>query len=274
VVALLLVALQVAEGFEDFPNVELAFLTVGPLLAGQELRRRQRLVEALDERARQIEDEEQAFVALFVQRERARVARELHDIVAHNLAVIVVQAGAGRLAAPGEDDAVAHGRMETIRGAAEQALGEMGRLVDVIHADAGSRADALRAVVAQAESAGLTVDLVLRPDDDAVRAVLGDDGVQIVREGLTNAIKHAPGSRVDVRLVRLADGLDIDIRDRGAAETDSIVAGLGARAGLRGVRERVEMAGGWLQVGPDGSGWRLRAWLPTGVTATADTPAG
>lgn len=95
-------ALQAETGFADFPNVEIAFITLAPWWAGQEVRRRRLLVRELDQRTRELETEEAAFARLSMRRERARIACELHDVVSHHLAVMVIHAGAGRLAAPAE----------------------------------------------------------------------------------------------------------------------------------------------------------------------------
>jgi signal transduction histidine kinase len=112
----LAVALQVEMGFADAPNLEIAVQTLPLWWAGVEVRRRRRLVNELARRTRELAAEEEAFVQLSVRRERARIARDLHDIVSHHLAVMVIQAGAGRLAEPWQAD-VATERFGTIRDA-------------------------------------------------------------------------------------------------------------------------------------------------------------
>ena len=102
-------AIQVHMGFADAPNLEILIGTLPPWWGGCEVRRRRLLVRQLADRTRELEAEEEAFVRLSVQRERARIARDLHDIVSHHLALMVVQAGAGRLADPWhEDNAAGH----------------------------------------------------------------------------------------------------------------------------------------------------------------------
>ena len=259
----LMAALQVATGFEDFPNIELTFLTLGPWWAGREVQLRRLLSDELANRAAQLEAEEDAFVDLSVQRERGRIARELHDIVAHHLAVIVVQAGAGRMAASVEDAAAAE-RLRSVARAGREALAELARLLDVIQPDARQhpdRADRLAALLEQVRAGGLDVDVQLSPTARTVHAALGDDALQIVREGLTNAMKHANGARVVLRLELAGDWLEVDVRDSGAV-TPSSLADAGAGLGLRGMRERIESGGGTLQAGPDGGGWLLHARLP------------
>ena len=133
-VAALIVAMQVGMGFSEFPNVEISFVTVIPFWVGYQVRLRSSLVSRLAQRTRELRQEQDAFARLSVQRERARIARELHDIVAHHLAVIVVQAGAGWMAARAPSQ-LASERFATIRHAGGQALAEMARLVDLLHAD-------------------------------------------------------------------------------------------------------------------------------------------
>src|SRR5579884_2370268 len=99
-VVALMVAIQIHLGFADAPNAEIAITTLPVWLGGREVRRRRWLVRELSERTRELELEEEAFVELAVQHERARIARDLHDIVSHHVALMVVQAGAGRLADP------------------------------------------------------------------------------------------------------------------------------------------------------------------------------
>jgi signal transduction histidine kinase len=270
-VASLVAAMQVSVGFAEFPNVEILFLTLAPWWVGWEVGRRRRLVSALDERTRELEAEQEAFVRLSVRRERARIARELHDIVAHHLAVIVVQAGAGRMAAA-ESDTPASERLASIRQSGDQALAEMSRLVDIIHADSGASrdgADRLRALVEDAKAAGLEVDLTPLPGEVRLPAQIEDDALRIVQEGLTNAMKHAPGARVSIRLALTGDSLEIEVRDRGGG-TASSLAQTGAGLGLSGMRERIESLGGSIEAGPcPEGGWRVDARLPAAVRSLA-----
>jgi len=270
----LVVAAQVAEGFSEFPNVEIGFGTLAPWWVGWEVGRRRRLVGALGERTRELEAEQKAFVELSLRRERARIARELHDIVAHHVAVIVVQAGAGRMAGV-EQGTPATERLASIRQSGDQALAEMSRLVDIIHADAargGSTEGRLHALVADATAAGLEVDVIPPPAQVDLPAEIEDDALRVIQEGLTNAMKHAPGAGVSIRLDLTATSLEIEIRDRGGG-ADSGLAQSGARLGLSGMRERIEALGGSLDAGPCDGGWRLRARLP-GYAVAASTPLG
>jgi signal transduction histidine kinase len=134
----LIVASQLAVGLGEFPNAEILFVTLAPWWVGWEVGKRRRLVAELEERTGELEAAQDEFVELSLRRERARIARELHDIVAHHLAVIVVQAGAGRMAGPTAETPPRE-RLASIRQSGDQALAEMARLVDLIHADRRGR---------------------------------------------------------------------------------------------------------------------------------------
>jgi signal transduction histidine kinase len=263
-VAALVVAMQVGMGFSEFPNVEIAFVTLIPFWVGYEVGLRSSLVARLAQRTRELHNEHDAYAQLSVRRERARIARELHDIVAHHLAVIVVQAGAGRIAAraPGQR---ASERFATIRESGGQALEEMARLVDILQTDESSEHHITRKwqlLVDEARASGLDVRIGPLPADARLPGAVADDAYRIVREGLTNAIKHAPGADVTVRIARSGDRLQIAVRDdgfRNGVRLDETGAGLG----LVGMRERVESIGGTLAAGPDADGgWLLRASIP------------
>ena len=137
-VAAMIIAMQVAMGFSEFPNVEILFPTLVPYWAGREVGLRNALVRRLAQRTAELHAEQAAFAELSVQRERARIARELHDIVAHHLAVVVVQAGAGRMARLGPSQRTSE-RFDAIRQGCGQALAEMSRLVGIIEAETSER---------------------------------------------------------------------------------------------------------------------------------------
>lgn len=240
--------------------VPLLLVTVAPWCAGRLVRSRRELVAALADRNRQLEAEQEALAALAVRRERARIARELHDIVAHHLAVMVIQAGAGRLAAP--DDGA---RFAGIREAGQEALAELERLVALLQPDeAAARPRALDSLLGQVRAAGLQLDYEPLPEGVRIAPAVEDGAYRVIQEALTNAMKHAAGSVVRVRLAVRSGALEIDVRDDGAVVRSPLAAsGLGL--GLAGMRERVEALGGGLDAGPraDG-GWRLQARLPLG----------
>jgi signal transduction histidine kinase len=257
-VVALAVAIQIHVGFADAPNAEIAIATLPPWWGGLEVRRRRELVAELANRTRELEAEEESFVALSVQRERARIARDLHDIVSHHLAVMVIQAGAGRLAEPWQADAAA-ARFETIRDAGVQALGEAERLVTLLHAG-GAGAPRLTPLLERARATGARV--VVMPPDLALALDVEATAHRIVQEALTNAMKHAPGAAVQVDVELTDTNLVITVGNEGVAER-SPIAQTGSGLGLAGMRERLAALGGSIEAGPlaDG-GFRLRARLP------------
>jgi signal transduction histidine kinase len=264
-VGTLVVAMQVNAGFSEFPNVEIAFPTLVPFWVGYQVRLRSSLVRCLAARTRELDDEQIAFAELSVRRERARIARELHDIVAHHLAVVVVQAGAGRVAALGPGQ-LAPDRFAVIRQSCDQALTEMARLLEILHAEDLDAHDDLtdkwRVLIEQARAGGVDLQINTMPSGLRVPREVEDDAYRVIREGLTNTIKHAPGAHVRVRLSLEDHYLDISIHDDGARDTGQL-GGTGAGFGLVGMRERLQATGGTLEAGPDpGGGWRLHVTIP------------
>jgi signal transduction histidine kinase len=267
-VAALLVALQVAEGLTDFPNLEFTFETLPPWWVGRQIRLRGEVVRALAERTEELEAEQDAFARLSVRRERARIARELHDIVGHHLAVMVVQAGAGRMSATGNSERAIQ-QFESIRQSGGQALAEMARLVDILHADRGGAdgRDRFRLLIDQASAGGLEVDVTPLPVQVMLPNDVEDAAFRVVQEGLTNAMKHAPGAEVHVRLIAHGEDLEVEVRDAGAVD-GSALAKTGSGLGLTGMRERIESIGGSLDAGPEAhGGWCLSARLPMAVNS-------
>ena len=269
IAAALIAAAQIHMGFADFPNVELAFIFLGPWWIGLQIGRRRRLIAELRKRTAELEAEQDAFARLSVRHERARIAHELHDIVAHHLAVIVVQAGAGRLA-PADDTGKAAEHLGAIRQAGDQALAEIARLVDILQVDQpdeGAGLVRLRVLVDQANAAGANVGFEPLPHGTSLPPEIEEQAYRVVREGLTNAVKHAPGAPVQVRLAAHDDALEVEVRNAPAAGSSPLAA-TGSGLGLSGMRERVEAIGGTLAAGPtDDGGWRLAAQLPLAVAA-------
>jgi signal transduction histidine kinase len=254
-VALLLVAL-VLSGDSAAPFV---LATVGPWAAGYVVRSRQELIGALRDRTRELEAEQDAFARLAVRRERARIAHELHDIVAHHLAVMVIHAGAARMGSGGGE------RLDSIRSAGDQALAEMTRLVAMLGADDDGQPEQgrLALLVDQARATGLDLRATPLPADVRLAPEVEEGAYRFVQEGLTNAMKHAPGSTVELRLAVRAGAVEIELSDSGA-KGPSALAKTGSGLGLGGMRERIEALGGTLEAGPVvGGGWRLHARVPT-----------
>src|SRR5262245_20304375 len=236
--------------------------------AGFALRGRTFQAEAAEERAAQAERDREAAARVAVAEERARIARELHDIVAHAVSVMVLQVGATRHKLPAvlEDEKRA---LTDVERAGRRALTEMRRLLAAMRRE-GEEAeltpqpglDGLDALLAEVNRAGLPVELHV--DGDPVPLPRGIDlsAYRIVQEGLTNALKHANASDADVTVRYRPDELEIEIRDNGLGS--STTDGLGH--GLVGVRERVKIYGGEMSAGTaNGGGFVLSTRLPLGI---------
>ena len=239
--------------------VPLVLVTAIPWAAGAAVRSRQGLLDSVRRRTQDLESERDALARLSVQRERARIARELHDIVAHHLAVIVVQAGAGRMSQ--SDPADATERLSRIRQSGEQALSEMERLVDLLQTSEETEGRRIDVLLEQAEVAGLKLNASRLPGELSLSPDAESLAYRIVQEGLTNAMKHAPGSEVRLRITASPDQLEIELWNSAGGEP-SLLAQTGSGLGLRGLRERLEALGGRLEAAPDGRGWCLRADIP------------
>ena len=239
--------------------------------AGRALGERELVAEDLAARVRELEDEREAHAALSVRYERARIASELHDIVAHAISVMVVQASAGQRIA--HDPAATASTFEAIAGAARQAEQDMGRLVTLLGDEDGvGEAPDLALVeelVARAAGSGLDVTLRLEGDRDGLPASLGETAYHVVQEGLTNALRYAAGAAVCVSVRGDREALLVEVVNP-ATRAETALAGVGTGHGMQGLRERVTACGGTLAAGPtpDG-GWRLAARLPRHVTAAA-----
>ena len=235
--------------------------------AGYALRERAERAEAAEERAAQAEREREAAARVAVAEERARIARELHDIVAHAVSVMVLQVGAVRHKLP---DAPAEDR-DALRGverAGRTALAEMRRLLAAMRRD-GDEAellpqpglDGLDSLLDEVGRAGLPVELHVDGEPFPLPRGVDLSAYRIVQEGLTNALKHARASNADVTFRYGLDELQIEVRDNGQGSATS--DGLGH--GLVGVRERVKIYGGEMSAGTTtGGGFVLSTRLPLG----------
>ncbi|HEY5872962.1 MAG TPA: sensor histidine kinase [Gaiellaceae bacterium] len=233
--------------------------------AGFALRMRGEQAEAAEERAAQAEREREAGARVAVAEERARIARELHDIVAHSVSIMVLQVGAIRHKLPemlAEDRDALKGVERTGRGA----LAEMRRLLGAMRRDGDGvelaphpGVDRLDSLLEDVGRAGLPVRLHVDGEPFPLPRAIDLSAYRIVQEGLTNAIKHAHASRVDVTFQYASDELHIEVRDDG----DGVSASDGLGHGLVGIRERVKIYGGEMTVGaaPEG-GFVLGARLP------------
>jgi len=236
-------------------------------LAGFALRERAAQAEAAEERAAAAEREREAAARVAVAEERARIARELHDIVAHAVSVMVLQVGAVRHKLPDAlaEDADALRGVETTGRAA---LAEMRRLLGAMRRDGDSpelspqpglgRLDSL---VVEVTRAGLPVRLHVEGEPFPLPRAIDLSAYRIVQEGLTNALKHAHASEADVTLRYAPEEVQIEVRDDGDGGPPSD----GPGHGLVGVRERVKIYGGEMSAGrATGGGFVLSTRLPLG----------
>jgi signal transduction histidine kinase len=200
-----------------------------------------------------------------VAEERARVARELHDIVAHAVSVMVLQVGAVRHKLPDQLDEE-RDALSSVERAGRTALAEMRRLLAAMRRE-GDEAelapqpglDRLNSLLDEIGRAGLRVRLHVDGEPFPLPRAIDLSAYRIVQEGLTNALKHAHASQADVTVHYLSDELTLEVRDDG--EGASTNNGLGH--GLVGIRERVKIYGGEMSVGtPTGGGFLLSTRLP------------
>ena len=240
--------------------------------AARALREREEVARQLAERARELEEEREAHAALSVRYERARIASELHDIVAHAISVMVVQASAGQRLAARDPEATAEA-FEAIADAARQAEQDMTRLVALL-GDEGAIGAApdlslLEDLVARASGSGLDVTLRLEGEREGLPAPVVETAYRIVQEGLTNALRYAAGAAVRVLVRGDREALLVEV-ENAPARREVALAGAGTGTGLQGLRERVGSCGGTLEAGPSpAAGWRLTALLPRRVAATS-----
>ncbi|MFE3470157.1 sensor histidine kinase [Streptomyces sp. B27] len=201
--------------------------------------------------------------------ERTRIARELHDVVAHHMSVITVQADSAPYRISGLPKA-AEEEFTAIAAAARESLGEMRRLLSVLRSDGteGDRApqpglDRLQQLVEATVRAGLPVDLSLSKELGEVPPAVDLSAYRIVQEALANVVRHAPGARTRVLVATDIDHLVVLVVNGPAAGRSSPLETSGTGHGLVGMRERVRLTGGTLDVGPlpDG-GFRVAARIP------------
>ncbi len=230
--------------------------------------RRQRLA-ALEQRAVRAESERELLARQAVLDERARIARDLHDIVAHGMSVMVVQAGAARRVVATQPDRAAQA-LEHIQETGRQALSEMRRMLGVLRNDDDAAALApqptigdLDDVVQNCVEAGIPAEIIIEGSSPQTAAGIEMTGYRIVQEALTNVIKHAGVSaHAAIRVTYLPDRLRVEVTDDGDGATSRQLSETTGH-GLIGMRERVELYGGSFHAGPrPGGGFRVAATIP------------
>jgi signal transduction histidine kinase len=267
VVGIPLAAIEPGQPFSASDAVFIAVAFAGPVVVGRAIRRRHQRERHLESRAVDLVRERDASASEAIAYERARIARELHDVVAHAISVIVLQARGGRRMLP-DDAPQTSEALDAIERAGEQALTEMRRLLGMLRQDDDALALApqpgLRRIdelVASITSAGMPVDVTVEGEPVELPPGVDVSAFRIVQEALTNALKHAGPARARVIVRYRAHDLELEILDDGHGSGH----GDGGGHGLHGIRERVAIYGGELESGRrPGGGYALKARLPLG----------
>jgi signal transduction histidine kinase len=242
-----------------------AIFAVGVWIVGRTVRARTATASELEERATTLEREREEHARRAAVEERARIARELHDVIAHSVSVMVVQAGAGEEVLRRDPDRAAD-VLRSIQETGRQALSEMSRLLGILreHGDElglvpqPGIAD-LGSLLEQTRGAGLPVELTVEGEERSLPRGVEVSLYRIVQEALTNTRKHAGPACATVRLRYSGVQVAADIEDDGAGSRN----GYGGGNGLIGMRERVAVYGGCLEAGPrPGGGYLVRARIP------------
>jgi signal transduction histidine kinase len=252
-------------GRVDLASIGPFVLLVAAVLVGESRRKEAEAVTALDASQAAMEESVREQTAM---EERAAIARELHDIVAHHLSVIAVQSETARLTSP-KLSADARGRFEAIAATARDALTETRRLLGVLREDVDGEADRapqpgldrLGELVDTARDAGSSVRLVLQGKAVPLPAGIDLAAYRIVQEALTNARRYAPGAAVDVEITYEDDTLALRVRDHGPGPAEDLLTG----HGIVGMRDRATLAGGTFSCGAaEGGGFVVDVALPVG----------
>ncbi len=247
-------------------------------LIGRVVSTRRAYTAALEERARAAESNQRALAEQAVADERRRIARELHDVVAHHVSVTgVLATGARRVLR--RDPKAADEALATIEETSRTALREMRRLLTVLHSDAEPDVElapqpdlaGIDALVDQIREAGVPVSLRVEGIPQALDPGIALTIYRIVQEALTNTLKHAGEATAEVRLVFGAQWLVLEVGDTGRGPSPG---GNGAGHGLVGMRERVSLYGGTLRIGPrPGGGFRVYARIPIDALGSSSSVA-
>ena len=276
VLALLLVYLGIVVSFGVFRevdrvgNVMVQTLLFGGLwIIGNLFRTRRIRLESAEQVLAVLEAEQDRLAREAVQDERARIARDLHDIIGHTLNIIVVQAGAARTVFESRPDQALES-LNSIETTARQSLSDMDRMLGILRPSEAETPpfgpqpglEQVDRLAEQFTEAGLPVEVNVAGERRKLPASLDLSAYRIVQEALTNTLKHAGPARARVAISYLAGKLELDIVDDGQGSGDG-GNNAGAGRGLIGMRERVSLFGGELDVGPDPEGgFRVHASLP------------
>jgi signal transduction histidine kinase len=268
-----------------FVQTELAIFVAWVL--GNWSRDRRTHIETIEERARRLENEREERAERAVVAERERIARELHDVVAHHVSVIVIQAGAA-LRALDRRPTDARAAVEAIDATGRQALGDMRRMLGILGRAGGDgqagtgggsaealapmpSLDRLGELLEQVHAVGLPVELSVAGEPRPLEPGLELSAYRIIQEALTNVLKHAPGSRARIAVRYGPSTLEVEIVDQGPGKgrTRPMRAFDESGHGLIGMRERVAVFGGTFEASPVGRGFRVAVTLPLGAASSA-----
>jgi signal transduction histidine kinase len=259
--------LSASTQIEVGPFVPIIYIiTIGSWLGGRVALSRARMTGQLEARNTELRAERELFAAESVRYERARIARELHDIVAHCLSVMVVQASAGQRVADSDRDGMALA-LASVAEAAAQAQEEIGRLVELLAAEPevgpSANLQMIDELVRRAAVTGLRVSCQFAGSFDDLSPAASQAAYRVVQEALTNALKYAPGAPVTVTIRSEGGQVAVSVENAVPEERPSGLEHSGGQYGLASMRERVMACGGTLTAGPvPAGGWRVRALLP------------
>jgi signal transduction histidine kinase len=239
-------------------------VVAAPVAAGRIVRRQREQQRRLEELTLHLERERERGARAAVAEERTRIARELHDVVAHGVSVIAIQSDAAEAALDRDPD-LARQPLRAIRGSARDAMTEMRRLLGVLRSDDDTSGNAPQPGLAQladlVEHTGVPVTLEVRGEPRRLPAGVDISAYRIVQEALTNVRKHAGAVPTTVQIVWSEKRVELAVRDHGPGPGGAPAGGQGH--GLVGMRERVRLLGGELHTGAaSGGGFEVRAMLP------------
>jgi signal transduction histidine kinase len=242
--------------------------TVAVILFGEVVHSRRLLLEQYADRATRAEAERDAEAERRVSDERLRIARDVHDVLAHTVSVMTVQAGVATDAVDRDPGAV-RSALARVRSAGKEATTELRATVAVLRGAVPAETaptpglDRVGELVDGARAQGLDVELSIDLDGAGIESLTGLTAYRVVQESLTNVLRHAGASCARVRIARTGSELLVEVTDDGVATSRDRAPASGL--GLRGMTERIEAVGGSLSFGPrPGQGWTVRAQLPTG----------
>jgi signal transduction histidine kinase len=251
-----------------------ALATTAPLMLGREVYEKRRYLSELEAKAESADRDREEAERRAVRRERARIARELHDVVAHEMTVMTVQAAAARRVLDRRPDEAAQA-LAAIEDAGHDALTEMRRLLGLLRTD---RTDPeftpqpglgrLEGLVDQMRDAGLDVAVAIDGEPCQLPAGVDLNAYRIVQESLTNTLKHGgPSATARVHIRFSPDDVAIDVEDDGRGAADALAKGDDTGHGILGMQERVAMLDGEFVAGPRaGGGYRVHVRLPIGAS--------